>query len=295
MEPMPHTTSVVGVLDDMAAVEPLLQRLADLGITVDDVSLMTRDGKAIPANEPTAAASPVAGGAATGAAFGGLLGGLAGWMISIGAIAIPGVVVPGVGAVFGAGVLAATLTGIAVGAAAGGLVGALLGLGVPEDEARQYEDYLKHGRVLLTVHVPEGGDTTRVVDALEGSGAYDVRAYEVRAEEDEEEQAPLASAVDQGAEGLAAPQAGNQALDTVQSGSTGMPPAPLDSVGEVSAQTDSLGSGAAGGHGDGAATGPAPEPEDLGTRESEPARSIESPADVRTSEGTSGPGEAGRA
>lgn len=294
MEPMPHTTSVVGVLDDMSAVEPLLQRLADLGITADDVSLMTRDGKAIPASEPTPSASPVAGGAATGAAFGGLLGGLAGWMISIGAIAIPGVVVPGVGAVFGAGVLAATLTGIAVGAAAGGLVGALLGLGVPEDEARQYEDYLKHGRVLLTVHIPEGGDPTRIVDTLEGNGAYDVRAYEVRAEEDEGDQAPLAASSEQDTAGLAEAQAGNQAPYIVPSGSTGMAPAPLDTVGEVSAQTDSLGSGAAGGYGDGAATGPAPDPTHLGAEESEPPRSIESPADVRTSEGTAGPGEGGR-
>ena len=77
----------------------------------------------------------VAAGAATGALAGGLLGGVAGWLIGIGALAIPGV-----GPIIAAGPLAAALGGAALGAATGGIIGALTGVGVPEDEARYYDD-----------------------------------------------------------------------------------------------------------------------------------------------------------
>src|SRR5437667_2711108 len=119
-----------------------------------------------------AAESPMVGGAATGAALGGLLGGLAGTMVAIGAIAIPGV-----GLVAGAGALAAMLAGVALGAATGGLIGALLSLGVPEDEARQYEGHLREGRVLLTVHPSPDFEIARATGIMEAHGAYDVRVY----------------------------------------------------------------------------------------------------------------------
>ena len=46
-----------------------------------------------------------------------------------------------------AGPLAAGLAG--AGAATGGLVGALTGTGVPEDEARRYEDEIKDGGIYM--------------------------------------------------------------------------------------------------------------------------------------------------
>ena len=55
------------------------------------------------------------------------VGGGLGWLVGIGALAIPGV-----GPFIAAGPIMAALAGAAVGAAAGGLTGALVGLGIPD-------------------------------------------------------------------------------------------------------------------------------------------------------------------
>jgi len=83
---------------------------------------------------------------ATGAATGGLLGGAAGLLASLGLLAIPGI-----GPILAAGPIAATLTGAAVGAGAGGLLGGLIGLGIPEDEAHQYNRYVDNDNILVLV------------------------------------------------------------------------------------------------------------------------------------------------
>lgn len=85
-------------------------------------------------------------GAAGGAAAGGLLGGVGGLLAGLGALAIPGI-----GPLLAAGPIAAALAGIAVGATGGGLVGGLIGLGIPEDEAKAYDEHVGGGRVLLIV------------------------------------------------------------------------------------------------------------------------------------------------
>ncbi len=165
--------SIVGVFDSSDEAQRALEQLRADGLGPDEVSVMMRDTHVTESIQEQAASSPVAGGAAAGAALGGLLGGLAGWMVAIGAIAIPGV-----GLVVGAGALAAMLAGIALGAATGGLIGGLLSLGVPEDEARQYEDHLREGRVLLTVHPSPDFEIARATGILEANGAYDVRVYD---------------------------------------------------------------------------------------------------------------------
>jgi hypothetical protein len=89
-------------------------------------------------------------GAASGAVTGGVLGTLTGLLVGLGAIAIPGI-----GPVMLAGAtataLATTVSGGAIGAAAGGLFGALVGLGIPEERARVYNDRLSRGHYLVIV------------------------------------------------------------------------------------------------------------------------------------------------
>lgn len=83
-------------------------------------------------------------GLAKGAAAGGILGGLTGLLIGAGALAIPGI-----GPLVAAGPLAGALSGAALGAGTGGLAGALIGMGIPEDEAKQYEEEVKNGKILV--------------------------------------------------------------------------------------------------------------------------------------------------
>lgn len=65
-------------------------------------------------------------------------------MAGVGALAIPGI-----GPLLAAGPIVAMLTGAAVGAGTGGLAGALIGMGIPEDEADQYERDVKDGKLLV--------------------------------------------------------------------------------------------------------------------------------------------------
>ena len=54
-----------------------------------------------------------------------------------------------------AGPLATALSGAAIGAAGGGIVGALAGAGIPEKEAKIYDNYIKEGNILLLVEIDE--------------------------------------------------------------------------------------------------------------------------------------------
>src|SRR5262249_1151276 len=58
---------------------------------------------------------------------------------------------PGVGPVIAAGILAGTLGGAGAGATAGGILGALIGHGVPEADARHYEQEVAAGKTIVTV------------------------------------------------------------------------------------------------------------------------------------------------
>ena len=82
-------------------------------------------------------------GAARGAVGGGLVGGLLGLLGSL--------LIPGLGPVLAGGVLASTLAGVGIGAATGGLLGALIGLGVPEEDAKHFDQAFRDGGTLVTV------------------------------------------------------------------------------------------------------------------------------------------------
>jgi hypothetical protein len=93
-------------------------------------------------------------GATTGAIAGGTLGGLTGLLVGLGTLAIPGI-----GPIMLAGAtataIATTIAGGAIGAVAGGLLGSLIGLGIPEERARVYQDRISRGDYLILV---EGTD-----------------------------------------------------------------------------------------------------------------------------------------
>jgi hypothetical protein len=100
-------------------------------------------------------------GAGIGAALGGTLGVFA---------ALTGLVVPGIGALL----IAGPLFGAFAGATAGGAVGVLVGLGIPEDEAKLYEDRLKKGGILLSVQANSDAKVNEARGILQRTGATDV-------------------------------------------------------------------------------------------------------------------------
>ena len=108
-------------------------------------------------------------GTATGAATGGVAGGVIGLLAGIGALAIPGV-----GPLIAAGPIMAALSGAAVGAATGGIVGGLIGLGIPEVEAKIYEEKLKTGNYLISVHAHDGDEVDRAEEIYKAEKAEDI-------------------------------------------------------------------------------------------------------------------------
>jgi len=98
--------------------------------------------------------------AAAGAVSGGLVGGLIGLLGSL--------LVPGVGPILVGGILASMLTGAGIGAATGGIIGALMGLGVPEPDARHFDQGLRLGSTLVTVDA--GARTSEALMILDRHG-----------------------------------------------------------------------------------------------------------------------------
>ena len=92
-----------------------------------------------------------------------------GWLVGIGALAIPGL-----GPFIAAGPIMAALAGAGVGGAVGGLTGALVGMGIPEYEAKRYEGRVKDGGILLSVHSDTSDEISRAKKILEGTNAQDI-------------------------------------------------------------------------------------------------------------------------
>jgi hypothetical protein len=92
-----------------------------------------------------------------------------GWLVGIGALAIPGL-----GPFIAAGPIMAALSGAAAGAALGGLTGALIGMGIPEYEAKRYEGKVKEGNLLISVHADDSTERDRAKTIFEEAGAEDI-------------------------------------------------------------------------------------------------------------------------
>ncbi len=146
----------------------IADNLKAAGFTQNDVSVLFPDKQGTKdfAHEQHTKAPE---GAATGAGSGAILGGALGWMVGIGALAIPGL-----GVFIAAGPIMAALAGAAGVAAVGGLTGALIGLGIPEYEAKRYEGKVKDGNILLSIHTEDSTERDRARKILEEGGAEDI-------------------------------------------------------------------------------------------------------------------------
>lgn len=161
-------SSVFGIVKTHAQAEQIVGGLQDAGFDSSEISVL------LPDNEGKhdighVKATKAPEGATTGAATGGLTGGVLGLLAGIGALAIPGV-----GPFIAAGPIMAALSGAAIGATTGGVVGGLIGLGIPEIEARRYENKLKSGNYLIAVHVHDGDEKDRAKEIFESADAEDI-------------------------------------------------------------------------------------------------------------------------
>src|SRR4051812_32616954 len=161
-----------GLFDSQTAAQRAIEDLRTSSVDAGRVSVIARDKeRARDVADQTGA--EVATGAATGAGLGALLGGAAGWLVGIGALAIPGV-----GPIIAAGPIAAALgvagttaaAGAGVGVVAGGIIGALTGWGFSESEAKAYQEGIERGDLLLAVEMQDNDEYGRVEDIFKRDG-----------------------------------------------------------------------------------------------------------------------------
>lgn len=174
---------VLGVFEAREDAEKAINRLHnDVGVDTDEISYVYRsiDGKTREINAADISSSTPGEGAAKGAVTGGILGGIAGLVVAAGALPILGPVVaagPLVSALgLGAGALGATAAGAVTGGAAGGLIGALSNMGLGEEQAQRYDDYVRAGNIMLMVHTSSPAEAASV---MEECAALDVTSYGV--------------------------------------------------------------------------------------------------------------------
>lgn len=161
-------TAVFGIYSDYAQVESGVAALQAAEFRNTDISVL------FPENVGTKDFAHVKGtkapeGATTGAGSGAVIGGTLGWLVGIGALAIPGL-----GPFIAAGPIMAALAGAGAGGALGGITGALVGLGIPEYEAKRYQGRVKDGGILLSVHADDSKWTSKAKEILEQTGATDI-------------------------------------------------------------------------------------------------------------------------
>lgn len=182
----PEQRTVVGIFDGTDKAIEALNELREADFSAEQISVVARDTEAT--TEIAEQTDLVAEEAGKGALVGTFLGGVAGWLIGISALAIPGI-----GPVIGAGIIGTALAGAGIGAAAGGLIGALGVYGIPEEDARGYEEEVRQGGVLLTVHAGSAEQAAQAQTIFEQIGGNRTQAYPATAAGSAQSEIPASS------------------------------------------------------------------------------------------------------
>ncbi|MCX7514724.1 hypothetical protein [Frateuria sp. STR12] len=150
--------------------ENIVDDLKSAGFGNNDISVLMQDrgGTREFATEHNTKAPE---GATAGGVAGMGTGAILGWLAGIGTLAIPGV-----GPFIAAGPIMAALGGAAIGGATGGIIGALVGMGIPEEEAKHYDEKVRGGHVLISVHTDDMAERDRARAIFERRGAEDISA-----------------------------------------------------------------------------------------------------------------------
>ena len=140
--------TIVGMFDDVQDAQCAADDLVHLDINRADISIVTKKSQTTAEDDEHEKSH--AGQGAGWARLGAVIGEGRACSPRSGMIAIPGI-----GGLFAAGPLLATLTGAGVGAAAGGIIGGLIGLGIPEEDAEEYAEGIRRGGTVVSARVPD--------------------------------------------------------------------------------------------------------------------------------------------
>lgn len=157
---------------DSADAEAIVDDLKGAGFSNASISALMPDKRAT-RDFATEHHTKAPEGATTGGVAGMGVGAGLGWLAGIGALAIPGL-----GPFIAAGPIMAALSGAAIGTATGGIIGALVGMGIPEIEAKHYDEKVRGGHVLISVHVDDLAERERAREIFARHNAEDISTGE---------------------------------------------------------------------------------------------------------------------
>lgn len=160
-----QATTLVGVFEDWQPAQQAVHDLRLAGFVEDKIGIMARGGEHW--HEDLSDEGSLEEGALAGAFGGASVGTL--WAVGIAAG-----LMPVLGPVIAGGTLISVLAGGVGGAVLGGLGGALIGMGLPEEDARFYEEELMSGRTLVTVRTADRQNEAAAI--LRRHGAYNVES-----------------------------------------------------------------------------------------------------------------------
>jgi len=162
------TKIITAVFDTRAESEKAIHLLEQAGFNKDHVAMLvseaTRDTYLV-ASE----GHDIRTGVEAGVAIGGLSGALYMGLATAGLLLIPGLNLVVTGALIGG------LVGLGSGAITGGLIGALVGFGVPEQEARLYEEAVRKGAVLIAVEAEDASAADKAAAILKNTDAQSIK------------------------------------------------------------------------------------------------------------------------
>jgi hypothetical protein len=157
--------AVIGVFGSPQQAAEAFTRLRALGVAADHVSLLTpgTPPTEVERRTPTEPGEKPGMGAALGSVVGGAVG-----------LSTAALVLPGVGPIVVAGMLAAGIAGAAGGGVVGDRIEENLAHGIPREELMDYEPRLREGKSLVIV-VPDTDDEARAArQVLETYGAREI-------------------------------------------------------------------------------------------------------------------------
>lgn len=160
--------TVIGVFQDREAAEAAYQHLRDSGVPADDISVMHKPDGGRPeiGVEQTHTGKTTAAVTGVGLVVGGIVGAAL-------------LAVPGVGPLLAVGPITLVLGGIGIGGSLGALLGSIIGLGVPTEQAKEYEQAIRNGGIFVAVRATEGTMVHDIRGLLHQYGAQQLADFMV--------------------------------------------------------------------------------------------------------------------
>jgi hypothetical protein len=165
---MPQALTIFALYGSRDAVESAAGKLIQSGVSTSDISVLLPEQVAALAHDTTMEAklpNQTSNVPTSRGIFSGALGVLAGLSM---------LALPGLGPLVGEGTLKAGLAGLGVGGAVGNFAKNLINLGVPELEAKRYEDRLQQQAVLFAVRCDTPEHASRLSELMKETGGQDL-------------------------------------------------------------------------------------------------------------------------